>query len=96
MRLNEAATKASATPKHMATTMVSSRATFSTASPVHQVCSSGMCLPTKIEAPTHSAVSTSSEGMPDLPSDSRSVRASGGRAGTMCGLKIASAMMNSA
>ncbi|MNV87709.1 hypothetical protein D3C71_1818550 [compost metagenome] len=46
MRLSEAATKASATPKHIATTMVSSSATFSTASPVHQVCSSAMCWPT--------------------------------------------------
>ncbi|MNF06446.1 hypothetical protein D3C80_2063970 [compost metagenome] len=80
----------------MATTMVSSSATLSTASPVHQVCSSAMCWPTKIDAPTHSTVSTSSEGMPDLPSASRSVRASGGRAGTRWGLKIARAMMNSA
>ena len=41
-----AATKASATPKHMDTTMVSSSATFSTVSPDHQLCSAGMFLAT--------------------------------------------------
>ena len=44
--LKLAATKASATPKHMDTTMVSSRATLSTASPDHHVCSAGMFLAT--------------------------------------------------
>ena len=51
---------------------------------------------TTIEAATHSTVSTRVEGRPELPLGSRSVRASGGRAGTMAGLKMASTTMNSA
>jgi len=76
--------------------MVSSSATFSTTSPDHQVCSWGMYCPTTMEAATHSSVSTRVEGRPELPLGSRSVRASGGRAGTMAGLKMASTTMNSA
>ena len=85
-----AATKASATPKHMDTTMVSSSATRSTASPDHQVCRAGMFLATYIDAATQMPVSTSSEVTPLLPLSSRSVRASGGMAGTHWGLKMAS------
>jgi len=76
----------------MATTMVSSSATRSTVSPDHQVCRAAMFLATYIEAATQMPVSTSREVTPLLPFSSRSVRASGGMAGTHWGLKIASRM----
>ena len=94
-RLMDAATKAKATPKHMANTMVSSVATFSTTSPVNQVWMVGMFCAANTDIATHSTVSTSSEVRPLEPSFSFRLRASGGRAGTMCGLKKASRKMNS-
>ena len=91
MRLMDAATKASATPKHIANTMVSSLATFSTTSPVNQVWMVVMLLAANTETPTHRMVNTSSEVRPLEPSFSLRLRASGGRAGTMAGLKMAMA-----
>jgi hypothetical protein len=73
MRLMDAATKARATPKHMAQTMVSSVATLSTVSPVNQVWMASMWWAANRDTPTHSTVRASSEGRPLEPfsSDAR-------------------------
>ena len=81
-----AITKASVTPTHSETTMVSSRGTLVTGWPLHQLWTSAMCMPKKTAEPADTSVSSSSEGMPLEPLGSRKVRASSGSAGTQAGL----------
>ena len=81
-RLITAATKAMATPTHMEVTISSSSAV-----------PSGRHLAKAMAAPVETMTRSRSERNPDVPSASRMVRASGGRAGTACGrIKLSSTM----
>ena len=92
-RLTTAMSQATNTPPHMATTIFSSVGTDSTSLPSHQVCTSAMWRARKIDTRADTTATTSSDWWPLLPLGSRNVRASGGSAGTMLGLKMASSTM---